>query len=511
MSLAARLALAFCWLAPLAALAQRDAPVLGLEAGDNAVGFQLLEERDASRIVTGGVAETGRARPVRVYVWYPARRGAQPVTFGRYAALADEDIWPAEIAGASRAHLQYSRRALARSLSPNDFQALLRRPMRASENAEPETGPFPLIALGQGLYYESPVALAALAEYLAGHGFVVATTPLVGTNSPLIKLDTQDLDNQVRDLELVVAHARERAFVDGERLGVLGFDMGGMAGVLLAMRNPDVDAFASLDAGILFEHESGLPRRSPGYDPAALRIPWLHATPPRGVRPPSPAADSLVDTAIYSERYLLVTAGMGHVDFTSYALVEDRRAMTGYWPEPGAVAGVEGHKAVARHVLRFFAAYLSNDAASREALSAAPEVSGARMTLEHRAAAPAPIGYDELVSEVVAGRAADAVAQLRAAAATAPNHLLLEQLYLQRLAQTLLFTWGLGEEALPVIELLIERYPESVSGRFLLGEAHVLRGDHAAAIAAYERILEEFPGDAGAKARLESLRSAPRN
>jgi hypothetical protein len=26
-------------------------------------------------------------------------------------------------------------------------------------------------------------------------------------------------------------------FVSGDRLGVLGFDMGGMAGVLLAMRN----------------------------------------------------------------------------------------------------------------------------------------------------------------------------------------------------------------------------------------------------------------------------------
>ena len=511
MSLVARLALACCLLAPVPAPAQRAPPILGLEAGEHAVGFQLLEERDASRMVTGGVAETARARPLRIYLWYPARRAAQQVTFGRYAALADEDIWPSEIAGPLRANLRYSRRALARSLSSDDFQALLRRPMRASENVEPETGPFPLIALGQGLYYESPVAFAALAEYLAGHGFVVATTPLVGTNSPLVKLDTQDLDHQVRDLELVIEHARERTFVDGERLGVLGFDMGGMAGVLLAMRNPDVDAFASLDAGILFEHESGLPRRSPGYDPAALRAPWLHATPPRGMRPPNAAADSLVDTAIHSERYLLVTAGMGHVDFTSYALIDDRRDMTGYWPEPGAVAGVEGHKAVARHVLYFFAAYLSKDAASREALSVAPEVSGARMTLEHRAAALAPIGYDELVARVVAGGGADAVATLRAAAATAPNHVLLEQPYLQRLAQTLLFTWGLGEEALPIIELLIERYPESVSGRLLLGEAHVLRGDHAAAMAAYERVLERFPDNAGAKARLESLRGASRN
>ena len=511
MSLITRAVLALCVLASLPAFGQRAAEVLGLEAGERAVGFQLLEELDTSRRVTGGIAATAHARPLRVYLWYPARRAEQPVTFGHYAALADDDVWPPEIAGPLREKLRYSQRALARSLRPGDYQALLQRPMRASENAEPETGPFPLIVLGQGLYYESPTAFAAFAEYLAGHGFVAATTPLVGTNSPLIKLDTQDLDNQVRDLELVVAHARERSFVDGERLGVLGFDMGGMAGVLLAMRNRDVDAFASLDAGILFEHESGLPRRSPGYDPAALRIPWLHATAPRALRPPSASAQSLFDTALYAERYLLVAEGMGHVDFTSYALVDGRRDMLGYWPEPGAAAGAAGHAAVAHQVLRFFAAYLANDAASREALAIAPEAPGARMTVEHRTAAPAPIDYDALVAEAVAGRAADAVARLRAAAATAPHHALLERLHLERLAQNLVLTWALGEEAVPVIEFLVERYPESVSGRYLLGEAHVLRGDDAAAIAAFERLLDEFPDDAGVKARLESLRSAGRD
>ena len=378
--------------------------------------------------------------------------------------------------------------------------------MRASENAEPSTGPFPLIALGQGLDHESPTAFAAFAD-LAGHGFVVVTTPLTGTNSPLIKLDTQDLENQVRDLELAIAHARELPFVSGDVLGVLGFDMGGMLGVLLSMRNRDVDAFASLDSGILFEHESGLPRLSPGYAPAALRIPWLHATPPRGIRPPSDSAESLFETAVHAERYLLVTEGMGHVDFTSYALVEGRRDMLGYWPEPGAVAGVEGHKAVARYVLQFFAAHLSQDAASRESLSRAPDVTGARMTLERRPAAPRSISYDEFVAQVVAGRAEEAVANLRAAAAGEPGHVLLDRMYLERLAQHLLFTWGLAAEALPVIELMNERYPESIFGRFLLGEAHVLREDYPAAIAVYERVLDEYPDDARVKARLESLRA----
>lgn len=49
--------------------------------------------------------------------------------------------------------------------------------MRAVEKAEPLAGPFPLIVIGLGLYYESPITFAGTAEYLAGRGFVVATAP----------------------------------------------------------------------------------------------------------------------------------------------------------------------------------------------------------------------------------------------------------------------------------------------------------------------------------------------
>ncbi len=245
--------------------------------------------------------------------------------FGRYAALADEDIWPVEIAGNLREELKYSRRALARSLAPESFEALLQQPVLAIENADALEGSFPMIVIGQGLYYESPVALAALGEDLAGRGFVVATSPLVGANSPFVRIDVQDLETQVRDLEFVIAQARRVSFVSQEKLGVFGFDMGGMAGLILAMRNADVDAFVSVDSGILWEHPSGVPAASPHYDPSALRIPWLHGTRRlAATRPPDSQRESLFETALHAERYLLLTDGMGHVDFTSYALIEGR-------------------------------------------------------------------------------------------------------------------------------------------------------------------------------------------
>jgi dienelactone hydrolase len=361
--------------------------------------------------------------------------------------------------------------------------------------------------IGQGLYYESPVAFAALSEFLAGRGFVVATCPLVGTNSPLVRLDVQGLETQVRDLEFVIAQARRFSFVSEERLGVLGFDMGGMAGLILTMRNVDVDAFVTVSSGILYPHSSGVPAASPDYSPLALRAPWLHSYSTLDPQPSDSQPESLFDTAVYSERYLLLTEGLGHVDYTSYTLIEGRRPMPGYWaaPEPEAV---EGYKAVSQYVANFFAAYLSQDAESLVFLSQDPgeSIPGSTMTVEHRPAVPASITYEEFVQAVIAGHADQAIDEVRALRETEPDHIFLQETYLERLVYSLSGTWGLAEEVMPVIEFWAELYPSSARAQWMLAEGHIDGGDYAAAVEVYSRLLERDPDDSFLRSRLEWLR-----
>ena len=479
-----------------------------LEPGASAVGFRLLEGEDRSRVVTGGVSATAHPRPVRTYLWYPARGTPRPMRFGRYAELADGDIWPAEISGSLRGALTYSHRPLARALGPAAYDALRQRPVLAAENADPLKGPFPLIVLGQGWSIEPAISLAALAEYLAGRGFVVAATPLVGTNSPIARVEAMDLENEVRDLEFAIARARELPFVSPDKLGVIGVDMGGMAGLVLTMRNRDVDAFVGMPAGILFEHPSGLPRSAPGYDPLALRVPWLQIMPAPAAKPPAGSSTpSLFDTAAYSERYLLLTPAMDHTDITIDGLIEGRSRIVGV---PQATpTGSEGQKAIRPYVLEFLTAFLGPEADSRAKglafLSRAPEDAGWKMTLEHRPAAPASMTYEQFVEAVVAGRASEAIARLRSEAAVEPNHVMLSQESLQRLSLMLLFTWGRPKEAIPVIELMIERYP-AAGGQRLLAEARAASGDVAGAIDLYSKFLEQNPNNANVRARLEELR-----
>jgi dienelactone hydrolase len=444
--------------------------VFGLAAGQHSVGFRLLEDQDAARVVTGGVRGAAHPRPIRTYLWYPAGTArAQPMRFGRYAELADDDVWPEEIAGDLRRRLQFANGPLARSLGETSYAALLARPMRAVENAAPLAGPFPLIVIGLGLYYESPVTFATTAEYLAGRGFVVATAPLVGTHTALVRLNVPDLETQIRDLELVIARARQFPFVDPERLGVMGFDQGGMAGVVLAMRNRDVDAFVSLDSSIQYPHASGLPRSSPHYDPLALRVPWLHAASRADGPPRTDGAKSLFDEAVHSERYWLRIRDLGHADFTSYGLVEGRGETTGYW-SAATPAYSARHRVVAEYVLHFFGAYLAASDVSMALLDQAREAmpADAGMTLEQRPPTPAPIDYDEVVRKIVSGHGDEAVAGLRALAAESPEHPMLSEFNLGRLCVSLLFTWDLAEQTLPLAEFAVERYPESPNAKAML-------------------------------------------
>ena len=90
-----------------------------------------------------------------------------------------------------------------------------------------------------------------------------------------------------------------------------------------------------------------------------------------------------------SERYHLEIDDLNHVDSTSYALVEGRKAMAGYWPAWEA-GGVDRHTIFSRHVSEFFTAFLLNSPESLAFLShttqQAMEESG--LAMEYRSATP---------------------------------------------------------------------------------------------------------------------------
>ena len=155
------------------------------------------------------VAAPERGRDLAVTVWYPAAAGGEPVLVG------DNKVFK----GAP-----------------------------ASMNAPLMKGRFPLIVLSHGSGSRVQ-GMAWLATELASAGFVVAGPNHPGTTSgDSTPADTPKLWERTQDLSAVIdamtADPTWGNVVDGDRIGVLGFSLGGAAAMEIAGARASLDAYA---------------------------------------------------------------------------------------------------------------------------------------------------------------------------------------------------------------------------------------------------------------------------
>jgi dienelactone hydrolase len=238
----------------------------GFQSGTLPVGFVLLSLADSTRRMP-----SGEPRPVAVGVWYPARATDAPhLTYRQYFSL------PAETGG--RELDEFVAFLGSHGAPAEAVQQWLGAPMLAARNAPASGGRFPLVLLAQG-NGQTLRDQAPLAEYLASHGYVVATSP-----SPMLitgpLTDEADMarraEEQADDLAFVRAALRQRSDVAGDRIGVVGHSFGARAALLYEMREHRVAALVSLDGGIgTATGRAGL-EAAPSFRRGSARAPVLH-------------------------------------------------------------------------------------------------------------------------------------------------------------------------------------------------------------------------------------------
>lgn len=481
-----------------------------LEYGPYTPGFRFIENRDNTRLYPSSDAQEVEARPVRIYLWYPVSKSSKrPLLLETFVRLAAEDFGLVTEKFQAEGIPKVLTVQLAKGMSAEDLRELLESKTSSVEQAEPLKGPFPLLVLGQGLYYESPLSQLILCEFLASYGYVVATCPLLGTHYRLVNLNVEDLETQIRDLEFVIAYARTLPFVHAGRLGVIGYDLGGMAGLILSMRNPDVDAFLSLDAGILFPHGSGLPNNHPSYREGRFTVPWMHQTQGRFIKflRDEKKLTSLLDRKAYGDSYLVAVPTTNHGIFSSYAMFGIRNAVPGYWdevePEQRAV-----HEAICRTALTFFDGYLNEDGEALESLHLMAQGqpgAGEKLKIEWKKGQkppPAQAGLVHLIIEKGFGEVQPLIEQTRAAY---PAETIFDESVLNWLGYHFLYWWGREREAVEVFKLNVSLFPDSANAYDSLGEAYLVMDEDELAIQSYRRSLELNPENKRASAILEKL------
>ncbi len=152
----------------------------------------------------------------------------------------------------------------------NDLNTLLLSEVMAQKNAVPSRGEFPLVIFVQGGGRPAHSAFI-LCEFLASHGFYVATMPNIGLHTQKNDGGALQNDLQLGDIEFIKGYLSSNSKVNGNKLSLISFSKGTEASFLYQMKNRDTDAIITLD-GI---PDTVLMGKSPYYFPNEMNCPTL--------------------------------------------------------------------------------------------------------------------------------------------------------------------------------------------------------------------------------------------
>ena len=463
-----------------------------LTSGPYAVGFKVTYRLDRSRTwdpTPDSIAAGEPSRPIRVSVWYPARpaRAARPMPYRGYLMLTAPNRHFSRLnAMIERADVTPMRDFIFRG-SDSLFQKLLASPTAAFANAPAAAGRFPVIGYSAG-YNNRSHDNSVLAEYLASYGFIVVTVPQLGTAATrlTLRINPVDLETQTRDLELAIGEVLAGPNAEPRKLGLMGYSMGGVVALLLAARNPNVDAIVGLDPSIRAPRFVELVTRAPQFEPRNIRAPLLSLQ--SGNASEASAQDTTVVHALrFADRYVALVGNAAHGDFSDFAAYADLFGLDVQGRT--AVEARQSHAAVSKAVLAFFQSVLRGDSASfSTALRAAPLL---RMQFRPRLAAPSERDFANMVIRHGYERAR---VELQASQAGNPGIDLIDQPTLNRLGYGLL-EQGNAPAAVGVFRLNVDAHPRSADAFDSLVDGLLGARDTTGAIAACQQLLTVLDAD----------------
>jgi dienelactone hydrolase len=337
-------------ISPVPRLAAAPTPPLwgSLTAGRYEVGFRRIWTTDPTRVWEHGASldslDGSIERPLRIDVWYPATGEHTPMPLRNYLEMPSPA--PAFDALVSQTHVldawSYHNLAGEDSL----YARLMATPTAASFEAPPAQGHHPLILYSAGWFNRAPDN-TVLMEFLAGHGYVVASVPQLnpGLWTYDFHSDAASVENQVRDLEAALGELVDEPEVDRTRVAAMGYSTGGDVALLLADRNALVDAVIGLDASWSLSDEEDV-------SSSALFRPQGHTEPILVLRRPlddDAPGGSVLMRVTGAPRVVVQIPGATHGSFSDDP---PEFAIVGREPEGSATA----HVAIARATLEFLEA-----------------------------------------------------------------------------------------------------------------------------------------------------------
>ncbi len=482
-----------------------------VEPGIYEVGYEVLHEYDYGRTFKpkydyyGGLATEEIARPVQISIWYPATSTTHSATmqFREYvhATITETAFHTVQESEKTRVERTYQSGPLSQGGNPAYLQDLFAQHVLATKNAARHPGKFPLILYASS-HNSSPYENRVLLELLASRGYVVAAIPSTGQASARMTQDIFGIEAQVRDLEFALATMREYPSVDYTRIGVAGFSLGGLSAPLLALKNANIDAVASLDGSIAFADWLSIVEADPYFEGKRMRAAFLHLL-SRRLEGDSPHNTSFFDDVTFADACLYQLKALRHPDFASSII----RMWAFSQPNNTRLdkAGIEaGYATMIQYVLMFFDAYLKREPEVRQFLQTNQQ-DGITLESFNRAQIPAP-NEAQLVDIIREKGVQTGIALIQRFRMAQAEHPLFSETLMNRLGYDAL-SGNSKEEAILLFRLNVQAYPNSSNVYDSLGDAYYQSGDFENALANFEKSLALDPSNQNAKRMIAQIKS----
>lgn len=328
------------------------------------VGYKLFHVYDYGRSYFpkydyyGERTEYPIGRPMQISVWYPTQdRLSKKMRYGDYIKYTSSEI------DFSKNDIKHQKEALKNFIDLNGskaekFNQILNEQIEVHFNAQELGINFPIIL------YAPPRGTSAhnnsiLCEYLASKGYIVLS---VGAKGEYMKLQSSSLKaakTQSDDLAFLLDFAKKK--YKSEKIGTLGFSLGGLSNILFAYKNKDVDATVSLDGSIMSLGWLRDLKKNGLYKPNEFTSNILLIS--KNLKVPKLNPSTFFDDLKFSNKALIRFNHSKHNYFSALHLLYDISEDTS---ENKAKKACEFYAEMAKYVVCFFDKYLKNIDAFKE-------------------------------------------------------------------------------------------------------------------------------------------------
>lgn len=330
-------------------------------------------------------------------------------------------------------------------------------------------------------------------------------------------LDVAGANTQASDISFLIGYAQTLANTDMSEVAVAGFSWGGISELFAAARDPRIKALVALDGSM--RYFPGITKQAGYVHPEDMTMPLLYFA--QGEislenielhhSSPIQTGPNPLNAWTHGDLITVHDLALIHTEHSSM-FQRDESTWTHYSEVQKAdytrEDGITGYAWVARYTLHYLNAYLKHDTAAQDWLKKTPAENGAPahfLSVSFRPENGIPASLDSFRSEL--GRQGfDHAAEIYAAMKKEKPEFQLDEDAMNDWGSQLMQSSHL-HEAIALLKLNLQNYPESSNAYTILGEIYAKSGDKQLARESYTKALEKNSQNAEARDKLQELDS----